>query len=366
MEFFGKVQQLFFLAGHQACHGNAGPLGHDAGDVVLGHLLAQERAFPLRGGKSLLGGCQVLLQLRELSVAQLRGARQIVGALGCLGFAPRLLDAFAQFLDLPDAGLFAAPAFLQALRFPLGGGKLGFELPQPLLGGGVLLLLERQALHLQLQDAPVQFVQRLGFGGDLHLEPGSGLVHQVNGLVGQEALGDVAVGKLGGGHQGGVRDAHSVMHLVALAQAAQDRDGVFHRGLPDVDLLEAPLQGGVLLHVLAVLVQGGGPDAAQLAARQHGFEEVARVHGAFHGSGSDHGVDLVDEEHDAAVGICHFLEHRLQPFLKLAAVLGTGDQRAHVQGYQAAVFQRIRHVAGHDAPGESFGDGGLAHARFAD
>ena len=30
-----------------------------------------------------------------------------------------------------------------------------------------------------------------------------------------------------------------------------------------------------------------------------------------------------------AVG--HFLEHRLEPLLELAAVLGAGDQRAHVE-----------------------------------
>ena len=27
----------------------------------------------------------------------------------------------------------------------------------------------------------------------------------------------------------------------------------------------------------------------------------------------------------------HFLQHRLEPFLELAAVLGPGDQRAHVE-----------------------------------
>ena len=40
------------------------------------------------------------------------------------------------------------------------------------------------------------------------------------------------------------------------------------RRLADVDRLEAPLEGGVLLDVLAVLVEGGRADAAQLAARE--------------------------------------------------------------------------------------------------
>ena len=81
------------------------------------------------------------------------------------------------------------------------------------------------------------------------------------------------------------------------------RDGVLDARLADEHLLEAPLQGGVLLDVLAVLVQRGGADQAQLAAGQHGLEHVARVHGALAGrAGADDGVQLVDEGDDLAVG----------------------------------------------------------------
>jgi hypothetical protein len=72
----------------------------------------------------------------------------------------------------------------------------------------------------------------------------------------------------GRGDEGGILDAHAVVGLVALLEAAQDGDGVFDRRLADHHGLEAALQGGVLLDVLAVLVERGGADAAQLAARQ--------------------------------------------------------------------------------------------------
>ena len=62
----------------------------------------------------------------------------------------------------------------------------------------------------------------------------------------------------------------------------------------------------------------------------------------------------------------HFLEHRLEPFLELAAVLGPGDQGAHVQGDDALALQALRHVLLDDALGQSLDDGGLADARFAD
>ena len=131
-------------------------------------------------------------------------------------------------------------------------------------------------------------------------------------------------------------------------------------------LLEAALQRGVLLDVLAVLVQGGGADAAQLAAGQHRLEQVAGVHGALGRAGADDGVDLVDEQDDAALGALHLLQHGLQPLLELAAVLGAGDQRAHVQGHEPPVLQALRHVAAHDARGQALDDGRLAHARLAD
>ena len=65
--------------------------------------------------------------------------------------------------------------------------------------------------------------------------------------------------------------------------------------------LEAPLERGVLLDVLAVLVERGRADAAQLAARERGLQHVGRVHRAFGRAGADERVQLVDEEDDAAL-----------------------------------------------------------------
>ncbi len=92
------------------------------------------------------------------------------------------------------------------------------------------------------------------------------------------------------------------MDLVALLEAAQDRDGVLDRGLAHEHRLEAPLERRVLLDVLAVLVEGRRADAAQLAARQGRLEHVARVHGALGRARADERVELVDEEDDRALG----------------------------------------------------------------
>ena len=268
--------------------------------------------------------------------------------------------------DGRDGVLFVLPVGLHAVGRLAQVGQLFVEPGQPLPGGVVGLLGQRHALDLELADAPVDHVDLGRHGLDLDAQAAGGLVDQVDGLVGQEPAGDVAVGQDGRRHQGGVHDPHPVVHLVALLQAPQDGDGVLDRRLADVDRLEAPLQGGVLLDVLAVLVEGRGPDHAQLASGQHRLDHVAGVHGAFGRPGADDGVQLVDEGDDLAPGVGDLLEHRLQPLLELAPVLGAGHHGAEVEGQQALAPQAVGHVALDDAAGQALHDGRLADAGLAD
>ncbi len=136
--------------------------------------------------------------------------------------------------------------------------------------------------------------------------------------------------------------------------------------LVDDDRLEAPLEGGVLLDVLAVLVERRGADGVQLAAGQHRLQHVGGVHGALGRPGADDGVQLVDEQDDLALGGGDLLEDRLQPLLELAAVLGPGHHGAQVEGHHPLVLEPLGHVAAHDPLGEPLGDGRLADARLAD
>jgi hypothetical protein len=139
-----------------------------------------------------------------------------------------------------------------------------------------------------------------------------------------------------------------------------------HRRLVHHDGLEAPLQRRVLLDVLLVLVEGRRPDAVELAARQHGLEQVRRVHGALGRARAHHRVQLVDEEDDLALGVLDRLEHGLEPLLELTAVLGARDERAHVEGDDALALQPLGHVPPHDPLGEPLHDRRLADARRSD
>ena len=120
-------------------------------------------------------------------------------------------------------------------------------------------------------------------------------------------------------------------------------------GSPTSDRLEAALERGVLLDVLAVLVERRRADRVQLAARQHRLQHVGRVDRALGRARADDRVQLVDEEDDLALGVGDFLEHRLEPLLELAAVLRAGDERAHVERDDALVLEPLGHVAADDA-----------------
>ena len=248
----------------------------------------------------------------------------------------------------------------------LSSAHLALDLREPLLRGLVLLLLERLALDLELDQLALDLVDLGRERVDLDAQARGGLVDEVDRLVGQEAVRDVAVRQRRGGDQRGVLDAHAVVDLVALLEPAQDRDRVLDARLADVDGLEAPLERGVLLDVLPVLVERRRADAAQLAARERGLEHVGGVHRALGRARADERVQLVDEQDDLALRLLDLLEHGLQPVLELAAVLGARDQRAEVERDHALVLERLRDVALHDALREALDDRGLADARLAD
>ena len=156
-----------------------------------------------------------------------------------------------------------------------------------------------------------------------------------------------------------------MVRLVAVAQALEDLDRVGQRRLADLDRLEAALERGVLLQVLAVLVERRRADRLQLAAGQHRLEDAGGVDRALGGTRTDEGVQLVDEQDDVAAG-ADLLEDLLQALLEVTAVAAAGHQRAEVEGVELLVLERLGHLALDDRLRQALDDGGLADAGLAD
>ena len=275
-----ELREPLALGGHEALHGDARPLRHDLRDVVGLDLLLEELLHLLQLGEALRQLLHLGLGARKLAVADLGGPVQVARARRAVGLEAQLVRALTQLLDLADHVLLGLPLRLHALALLAQLGQLGLDVLAVLDGRAVGLLLQRLPLDLELRDAPLEDVDLLGQRVDLDAQPARRLVDQVDRLVREEAAADVAVRQLGRRDHRFVGDAHAVVHLVALLQAAQDRHRVLDRGRRHVHGLEATLQRRVLLDVLAVLVERGRAHDAQLAARERGLEHVARVHGA--------------------------------------------------------------------------------------
>jgi hypothetical protein len=82
-------------------------------------------------------------------------------------------------------------------------------------------------------------------------------------------------------------------------------------------------------------------------------------------AGADHGVDLVHEQ-DRARALLELLQHRLHAVLEVAAELGAGHQRAHVEREDLCAQERPGHVFCHHLGRQALDDRRLAHAGIAD
>ena len=161
-------------------------------------------------------------------------------------------------------------------------------------------------------------------------------------------------------------DAHTVVHLVALLQTAQNGDGVHDRGLPHKHLLEAAFERGILFDVLAILIEGRRTDQAEFAAGEQWLNHVARVHCSFGRTSADDGVELVDEGDHVTLRVFDLFQHRLKALLKLTAVFSSGHHRGEVEGNNFAIPQRLGNVTLNNAQGQAFNNGRLTDAGFTD
>ncbi len=87
---------------------------------------------------------------------------------------------------------------------------------------------------------------------------------------------------------------------------------------------------------------------------------------AFGCARADQGRQLIDKQNDLPGGIFDLFQHGLEPVFEFPAIFGPSEHGAQIEGDHAFVLQCLRNVAGDDALGQAFHDGGLAHTRLAD
>ena len=379
-------EQLRPLRLDQPRHRNSGPGADDLGDLLGTNLATQEplrRRGPLRSGllrlllralllQPLLQSLSLHVEFIELLVEFL--AHRLPRRLTVLDLHARLVECELHLVELlphllraAHAALLRLPLLPEAGQFLPQFGRLRFDLDEPLLGMLLRLLGELPRRQFQLHEPPLHLVDLARHALQFHRDPTRRLVHEVDRLVGQEPVGDVAMRQLRSRHEGRILDLHPlVMRLIPRLESPQDRDRVLHARLADHHRLKPPLEGRVFLDVLAVFVERRRADAPQLAAGQCRLEQVGRVGATFGSPGTDHGVQFVDEQDHVARRGLHLAQDRLQPVLELAAVFRAGDQGAEIKCDHPLAAECLRHVRLHDPHRQPLGDRRLAHARLAD
>ena len=169
---------------------------------------------PRRGVSS--AASSLLLELGNLAVAQLGRALQVGLALGPLELGARLLEPLLEVADGADGLLLALPLGVHARRALAQLGELALD--RVAAGDGrVVVSLARASCSISscMMRRSTSSIS-VGMRVDLDAQPRRGLVDQVDRLVGQEAVGDVAVAtawprrpapRPGCGRRGGPRSA---------------------------------------------------------------------------------------------------------------------------------------------------------------
>ena len=183
----------------------------------------------------------------------------------------------------------------------------------------------------------------------------AGFIDDVNGFVWQAAVIDVPLRQLCCRFERSGVVMNAVVLLEARFQAMQDSDSLFERRLRYIYFLETSRKCMIFLKYSSVFFVSRRTDAANLAVRQNRLDQVARIQDAARGSArADDGVDFVDEQHRTRIFL-NFLDDAFETFFKIAAILGTGDQRSHVECVYRAIEQYFGNALFDDHARQTFG-----------
>ena len=193
---------------------------------------------------------------------------------------------------------------------------------------------------------------------------GSNLIEDVNCLVWQETVLDVAARKRNSSLDSSFGVVDVVVLLIAVLKTVDNRNGVVGVWLADVDWLETPLKCSVLLDMFTVLFCRSCTDDLDFSTRQWWLQDGRSIDGALCGASTNDGVNLVDEE-DVILGFLQLSNNLLHAVLKLTAILGSCYQTCQVKRPNLLSAQDVRNVAGCNELSQALDNGGLTNARIS-
>ena len=113
--------------------------------------------------------------------------------------------------------------------------------------------------------------------------------------------------------------------FVTLPQATQNFDRINNGRLTHHHWLETAFKGRIAFNVLAILVESGGAYTLKFTAGQGRLENVGRIYGPFGGTGTNEGMDLINDKNHIA-GSSYFFHDLLEALFEFTSVFGTSHQ----------------------------------------
>jgi hypothetical protein len=263
-----QVEEAIALALHHPRDGDAGAARDDLRHVRGADFARHQR---LRGGVARFQIGLLLQQALERAVADLGGAGHVAARVGGVQLRACAGDGGACGGERGGGLALLVPARGEGVHLRGAPGDLVRQGGRVGLGGG----LQAAAQAGQVALAAVDLLRaRLG----LHADARGGLVQHVERLVGEAAVAQVAARQADGGIQRGGGDGDAVVRLVVARACRAASPARTRRPARPPGCARSGAPGRHPFDALAELVVGGGADAAQLAARESGLQQVGGIH----------------------------------------------------------------------------------------
>ena len=180
--------------------------------------------------------------------------------------------------DFLDRVPFHGPLGLHRFENIVEVGKFFLQILEPVFRYAVLFFFQCFLLYFKFDPLSFQFIDFSGHRINFNAQHRCRFVDQIDRLIRQKSIGNIAVGKGYGSDGGIVLDPDAVVNFIFFLDTSKDSNGILNRRLLHQHRLKASLQRTVLLDVFAIFIKGRCPDAVQFASGEGRFEHVRGIH----------------------------------------------------------------------------------------
>ena len=188
------AQQFLALAFEHFIDRDAGPFAHHTGNMIRADDFRDKPVISVSVFAAFHIG-DPLFEIWNSRKFKFGGFLQIANALGFGHFGISAVQLFFGRGGTFQFVLFSRPRCGQLIRLGLQLSDFAFNRLTTIFGGSIFFFLQRFRFDFELQEAPVNLVQFFRFGIDLHAQARGRFIHQIDRLIRQEPISNIAIGQ---------------------------------------------------------------------------------------------------------------------------------------------------------------------------